>query len=123
MELDDSPETQDEPVAETPPGKAPKKRGLCPNCGSTAVRASRPGTNGALIRSFGAKDEYRCLECNASFGRISLRRLIGVPLVLATILAALTYIAMATLLPPKASTALPGVGKDKVPRPSPPVFR
>ena len=122
-ELDSSPEGPGEPASPPLPDKLPRKRGLCPNCGSNAARALRPGTSGTLLRLFDAKDEYRCHECNASFRRISLVRLVLVALFLFTVLAGLSYIGLATLGRSKASTAPPGIRKDKVPQPSPPVFR
>lgn len=123
LELDDLPESTGEPAADARSDKSANRRGKCPGCGSSSVRSSSQGTDRALIRRFEGKDGYRCLKCNASFQRINVTRLIGVALALLTVLAGLSYFGIVALGRPTSPRVLPGVGKDKVPRPSPPVFR
>lgn len=123
LELDDLPGSTGEPAADARPDKSASRRGKCPGCGSYSVRSSSQGTERALIRRFDVKDEYRCLECNASFRRLNLTRLILGALAVVTVLAGLSYLGIATLGRPTSSKVLPGVRKDKVPQPSPPVFR
>ncbi len=120
LELDDPPEASGELVSGD---KSAKRRGQCPGCGSYSVRSSNPGDDRALLRRFEVRDGYRCLKCNASFRRINLLRLTTVALVLVTVLAGLSYFGIVALGRPTSTTGSPGVMKDKVPRPPPPVFR
>ncbi len=95
----------------------------CPVCGSAAVRPARTGTGGDWKRRFERNDDYRCLQCNAAFGRTSLVRSLVLAALLMSVLGGLIHLVIGTLDRKRTNPASPTHLKKHIPPPPPPVFR
>ncbi|MBK5256097.1 MAG: hypothetical protein JJE39_08695 [Vicinamibacteria bacterium] len=86
------------------------------------MRAGREiGGEGPLIHRLELREMYRCLECNSSFFRFNLTRLIAFSLLIFFVLGGLSYAAMRMAGSSGGSKPSPRI--KRVPPAPPPAFR
>lgn len=107
--------------------KPPVRLGLpgnrCPACGSTNVRPGQSAIGPVPWLRFEVRDPFRCADCNGSFTRTNLARVLLRGALMVVVLGGLTYAAMNIQGWMKRPSAVPTIQKDQIPPPPPPVFR
>lgn len=107
--------------------KPPVRLGLpgnrCPACGSTNVRPGQSAFGPVPWLRFDVRDPFRCADCNGSFTRTNVARVLLRGVLVVVVLGGLTYAAMNIQSWMKRPSAVPTIQKDQIPPPPPPVFR
>lgn len=102
---------------------ASKSGRKCPRCGSGTVSSARPGPQEGIIARLTVLDLFRCAHCNASFSRVNAARALFFGLLLASLLAGLTYAGIAVLSSNLSKKPEPRIKRGQLPPVAPPVLR